>query len=89
LRGERMSEFNLYNLFLNNYIEAECPKCKITTQIRMKELLVESRFICRGCYTVIKLSHKDASGNRTANQIKDIDNELNDMFKGITFNIKL
>jgi len=57
--------------------------------MRMKELLIESRFICRGCYTVIQLSHKDASGNRTANQIKDIDNELNDMFKGLTFSIKL
>ncbi len=84
-----MSGFNYFDLFSENYIEVECPNCKITTQIRMKELIIESRFICRGCYTVIQLIQKDASGNRVVNQIKSIDDQLNDMLKDVSINIKL
>ena len=45
-----MSSLDMVGAFGNVRVDIECPDCKISNRISLKEIIIESSIICRGCY---------------------------------------
>jgi transposase-like protein len=84
-----MNSLDLVGSFSNLWTEITCPSCKISNRTRLKEILIESSIICRGCYKDYHLVQADASGSRSTRRIKSLEEEINNITKNFVIDIKL
>jgi transposase-like protein len=85
-----MSGFDLMGAISQMWIEVSCPTCGISNRVRVKEVLVESSLICRGCYRELHLTQSDASGARTKRGVQELEGVINKFMKtDIKINLNL
>ncbi len=84
-----MAGLDLVGAIAGLWVDIVCPQCKISNRIRLKEIMIESSMICRGCYKTFHLIEVDASGTRSNRQVKRLEDEINKLSQEILINIKL
>jgi len=84
-----MAGLDLVGAFAGLWVDIVCPQCKISNRIRLKEIMIESSIICRGCYKEFHLFEANASGTRSNRQVKSLEDEINNLSQEIVINIKL
>ena len=82
-----MSDLDLATSFSNLWTEITCPNCKIANRIRLKEILIESSIICRGCYKDFHLVQADASGFRSKQSMQQLQEEIEKLSQQLTIRI--
>lgn len=71
----------LINGFEQSWIDFECPTCKISNSVRLKEIVIGSNILCRGCHCTIRLVQKDSNFSRSMEKLKTLDMQLNNLNK--------
>ncbi len=83
-----MANLNLAKAFARLWIDIACPNCGLSSRIRLKEVIIESSIICRGCYTDFHMVQFDASGSKTKRRIQELGKQVNDVTTTINVNLK-
>ena len=84
-----MSEFSFLRAIKKSWVNVTCPRCAISNRVMVREILVESYIVCKGCYIDLHLVQKDASGTRTESSAKRLDKEIIRATKDISMNLNL
>jgi transposase-like protein len=83
-----MTSLDLVGAFEGLWVDIECPDCKISTRVHLKEIIIQSSIICRGCYKSYDLVQSGASGTKSERKIKALEGEMNSFDKMIKINLK-
>ena len=61
----------------NMWIDIDCPKCKYSFQIQLREAELQSTVYCHNCKCAIQLVDSNASAARGIKSIEDAFDDLN------------
>ena len=79
---------NILKIFVKQYIDFECPNCRFTAEVTLKEMWLEEKLICRGCKYYVQLSDKEGDVEKS---VREINKSLSQLTKTLskTITIKL
>lgn len=83
-----MANLNLTKAFARLWIDIACPDCGLSSRIRLKEVIIESSIICRGCHMDFHLVQSDATGTRTMRRIQELGKQVSEVTRTINVNLK-
>ncbi len=78
-----MAHLDLVGSFSNLWTDIECPNCKIENALRLKEVIIESSIICRGCYADVHFVQVNASGYKSKQAAQKLQDSLNELSRDL------
>lgn len=81
MRGWGGSKLDIFGLFQNQFVDIKCPRCSIQKRVAIKDIISNRTVICVACENKIKLIDKDSSGKKSRQQIRSIEEQIENLFK--------